>query len=47
MTAEDFEYLEKLGIPTDPVVHIGSLDELSQIVHIHAFEHYSADSFHD
>ena len=47
MTAEDFEYLEKLGIPTDTVVHIGSLDELSQLVHILAFEHYSANSFHD
>ena len=47
MTAEDFEYLEKLGISTDTVVHIGSLDELSQLVHILAFEHYSANSFHD
>ena len=46
MTDEDFNYLKGLGIPFDTVVYIGSIDELSQLVHILAFEHYSADRFH-
>ncbi|MGN0623868.1 MAG: AraC family transcriptional regulator [Oscillospiraceae bacterium] len=38
---------EKLGIPVDRIVHLGNIEELSQIMHILTFEHYSAEAFHE
>ncbi|MBQ8513789.1 MAG: AraC family transcriptional regulator [Ruminococcus sp.] len=39
----DLTRLTELGIPLDEVVYLGRLDELSRLVHILAFEHYSHD----
>ena len=37
----DKEYVEKLGIPMDIPVYLGDIDELSHLVHILVYEHYS------
>ena len=37
----DKEYVEKLGIPMDIPVYLGDMDELSHLVHILVYEHYS------
>lgn len=36
-------HFAELGIPVDKVIHMERLEELSRLVHILAFEHYSAD----
>ena len=40
----DEEYFKALEIPINTIVHLGSIDELSHIMHIMTFEHYSADT---
>lgn len=40
------EYFESLSIPVDKIIHLGNIDELSQIVHIMTYEHYSVDVHH-
>lgn len=37
----DNSFVERLGIPMDVPVQLGELDELSHLVHILVFEHYS------
>lgn len=37
----DKDYVEKLGIPMDIPVYLGDIDELSHLVHILVYEHYS------
>lgn len=37
----DKGYVEKLGIPMDIPVYLGDIDELSHLVHILVYEHYS------
>ena len=37
----DKEYVEKLGIPMNIPVYLGDIDELSHLVHILVYEHYS------
>ena len=37
----DKGYVEKLGIPMDIPVYLGDMDELSHLVHILVYEHYS------
>lgn len=44
---QDSEYFEKLNIPIDRIVHLGNIEELSQIMHIITYEHYSSEPFHD
>lgn len=39
----DLDKFKELEIPVNEPVHIGSLEELSQIIHILTYEHYSAD----
>lgn len=46
MNSEDEEKLAELGIPIDTVVYLGNIEELSRIVHILTYEHYSASFFH-
>ncbi len=41
----DIEKMHSLKIPFDSVVHLGNSDELSQIMHILAYEHYSAEKY--
>lgn len=47
MKPEDEELFAKLEIPVDTVVHLGNIEELSRIVHILTYEHYSAGFFHN
>lgn len=37
----DKQFIDKLGIPMDVPVYLGEMDELSHLVHILVFEHYS------
>lgn len=37
---------EKLKIPFDKPIFLGNIDELSQLIHFIAFEHYSSDFHH-
>lgn len=41
----DLELIEGLGIPFDTIVYLGNMDELSQIIHMLAYEHYSAEIY--
>lgn len=43
----DLAVFMRLGIKTDCPVHLGCADELSRIVHILAYEHYSPDPLHE
>lgn len=43
----DLKRFEELGIPENTVIHLGNIEELSHIMHILAYEHYAADSFHE
>lgn len=47
MDADDRAKIEKLGIPFNTIVYIGEIEELSKIMHILAFEHYSAEKHHN
>lgn len=40
------EYFSNLEIPINEIVHLGNIDELSQIIHIMTYEHYSVDVHH-
>lgn len=42
ITPKDEKFFAELEIPFDKVVHIGNIEELSRIVHILTYEHYSA-----
>ena len=43
---EDEELIAGLEIPIDMVVHLGNIEELSRIILILTYEHYSASFFH-
>lgn len=43
--SSDLEKLSELKIPFDTPIYLGSIEELSRIIHILAYEHYSAESF--
>ncbi|MGN0593514.1 MAG: AraC family transcriptional regulator [Ruminococcus sp.] len=43
LEAGDAERFARLDIPFDQMLHLGKLDELSRLVHILAYEHYSPD----
>ncbi|MCI5946584.1 MAG: AraC family transcriptional regulator [Oscillospiraceae bacterium] len=47
MEKGDKEELEKLGLPLNKIVYAGEIEELSKIMHILAFEHYSAEMHHN
>lgn len=42
---EDISKFDDLGIPINRIVKLGNMDELSKIVHILAYEHYSANAY--
>ncbi len=42
LNADGKERFSQLEIPFDEIVHVGRLDELSRLIHILAYEHYSA-----
>ncbi len=44
---EDMKLVSELEIPLNKAVYLGNIEELSQIMHILAYEHYSADSYHE
>lgn len=44
---EDEALFAKLKIPVDTVIHLGNIEELSRIIHILTYEHYSAGFFHN
>ncbi len=43
----DYELFKRLGITLNTIIHLGDLTELSKIIHILAYEHYSAEPLHD
>ena len=43
----DREKFSQLGIPVNEIVHIGNIDELSQLMHVMAYEFYSAAAYKD
>lgn len=43
----DLAQLRKLKIPINEIVYLSSVEELSQIIHIMVYEHYSAELFHE
>lgn len=40
------EYFKSLDIPINEIVYLGNIEELSQIMHIMTYEHYSVDRHH-
>lgn len=42
----DEQHILSLGIPVDRPFHIGSIEELSSVLHVMTFEHYSAEPYH-
>lgn len=47
MDEADKEKFISLGIPMNKPTYLGNIEELSQIVHILAYEHYSAEANHE
>lgn len=49
LSAEDnnAEYFNSLEIPIDKPIYIGNVQEVSQIMHILTYEHYSAENYHE
>lgn len=47
LTEEDIDRIKSLKIPFNEIVYLGNIDELSQIVHVMAYEHYSSEFYHD
>ncbi len=43
----DEEYVSSLDIPIDEPVYLGNTEELSQIIHVLCYEHYTASDFHE
>lgn len=43
---DELGVFSELGIPVDEPVFLGSIDELSQLVHIMTYEHFSNESHH-
>lgn len=43
----DEEKFQSLGIPSDKIVHLGNMEELSQLVHFISYEHYSEEEGHE
>lgn len=41
----DTERFAELGIPINKIVHLGNIEEISQIMHIMTYEHYAAGEF--
>ena len=46
-TEAEINKIKEYGIPFDELVYLGNIDELSQLVHVMAYEHYSSEFFHD
>lgn len=42
---EDREYMKTLGIPVNEPVYLGNIDELSEIIHILSYEHYTDETY--
>ncbi len=47
MQSGDEEKFAQLGIPPDEIIHLGNINELSQIVRHIAYEHYSPEEDHE
>lgn len=43
---EELARFDELGIPTDTPMFLGNIDELSQLIHILTYEHYSDEAHH-
>lgn len=41
----DAEFFKRLGLPVDVPVYLGSAEEISHILHIMTYEHYSAEEY--
>lgn len=44
---KDLALMKEYGIEENVIYHLGNIEELSQIMHLLTYEHYSADSFHE
>lgn len=47
MEGESGEIFTKLGIPSDEIIYLGNIDELSQTIKHIAYEHYSSAEGHE
>ena len=43
----DIKKFESYGIPFNEIVYLGNIDELSQLIHVMAYEHYSSEFCHE
>ena len=43
----DKKKFEDYGIPLNEIVYLGNIDELSQLIHVMAYEHYSSEFCHE
>ncbi len=43
---DELHIFEDMGIPTDKPVYLGSIDELSHLIHVMTYEHYSDERHH-
>ncbi|MBR1764610.1 MAG: helix-turn-helix transcriptional regulator [Ruminococcus sp.] len=43
---DEVRRFEELGIPIDTPVFLGNIDELSQLIHLMTYEHYSDEAHH-
>lgn len=43
----DKERFHDLGIPSDKIVYLGNMEELSQLIHFISYEHYSEEEGHE
>ncbi len=46
LNEDDVDKIKSYGIPFNEIVYLGNIDELSQIFHVMAYEHYSSESYH-
>lgn len=44
---EDYDLLKRLDIPTDTLLYLSSSEEISQLIHVMVYEHYSAGVYHE
>lgn len=44
---EDFELLRRLNIPMDTLLPLNNAEEISQLIHVMVYEHYSAAQYHE
>lgn len=44
---EDYKLLESLNLPMDTLLYLTNSEEISQLIHVMVYEHYSAAEYHE